>query len=155
MEVRFLDLRSLAAFPRKRLRDPESPDTPVAEEALFGSIDLELNDLILSLHREIHLTPILPSAVKSAPGLLSDSSLRFRLHLPVPAERTNAPAISPDRRTLEWEFLLRDHTTTPLIITAEAPLPLPWWIWFTVALLALLGTALLFLAARRLAVRRA
>ncbi|NNC87529.1 MAG: hypothetical protein HKN82_03595 [Akkermansiaceae bacterium] len=152
--ARFDDLQALVAFPQKRLRDPAAPDVPVREEALFGVMDLEINDLKLSLHREIDLAPILPAAVKGTPALLGDSKLVFRVHLPVPAAHTNAATVSPDGKLLEWSFLLRDHTAKPMILNAGAPLPLPWWIWFTLVLIIIVFLALLFLAARRMILMR-
>jgi len=148
-EGTFDSLENLVSFPQRRLRDPARPDVPVKSEALFGESTLDISPLSLTLHRSIDIAPVLPELVRKNPALLADSTVHYTVHLPVEAGQTNATTISPDRRRLEWRFRLRDHLDQPMELHAQAPLPLPWWIWFAGGLLAALVLVLLALAVRR------
>lgn len=150
----FDDLRMLCTFPQRQLRDPERPDEPVQAEALFGETDLRINPLGISFHRTVDLSPVLPENIKRAPGILGDSSFRYHLHLPVDARETNAHGRSDEGTTLTWSFVLKDHVSKPMILTARAPLPIPSWVWWTVAT-TLLGGALLVRRTLRRGPRRA
>lgn len=144
----FEDLRELAKFPQRHLRDSSEPGKTVPEEALFGKIQLRLNGLVLSLYREVDLAPILPEAAKNNPGLLGNSTFRYTFHLPVAATENDAHEVRNKGKTLTWSFLLREHTTEPMAIYAKARLPLPWWIWLSLVLLIVLFVLLLIWAAK-------
>jgi len=125
----FTDLRELAKFPQKHLRDPSKPNETASEEALFGEINLSLSGLLMSIDRKIDLAPILPESAKSNPAFLGSSTFQYTFHLPVVPTEHDAHEISADGKTLTWSFLLRDYTDKPMTIWAKAPLPLPWWLW--------------------------
>jgi hypothetical protein len=151
----FDDVRTLATFPRRRLRDPAAPDIPVKEEALFGQMNLEVRSLALSFDREVDLSTALPQSAIQNPGMLGESAFRYTVHLPASASRHNATSTSNNGRTLHWEFLLRKHTDAPMSILMKAPLPIPWWVWFTVFLLVLVFLLMLIWAAKyTIAMRR-
>ena len=125
----FDDLRNLCTFPQRQLRDPDNPHEPVQAEALFGKTILKIDALGIAVHREVDISSIFPKNIQRSPAILGDSAFRYTLHLPVPARSTNASDISSNRQQLEWKFLLKEHATTPMVLTAEAPLPLPIWLW--------------------------
>lgn len=145
----FDDLRNLCSFPQRQLRDPAKPDEPVDAEALFGETDLAIGPRGIAVHRTIDISGVLPRSFKVAPALLGDSSFRYILHLPVNAKATNAEEISGDGRTLTWTFLLKNHATEPMILTAEAPLPIPAWVWLAALAFLLALAALLSLLVKR------
>jgi hypothetical protein len=146
----FDDLRNLCTFPQRQLRDPAEPDKPVSAEALFGESTLKISPRGISVHRTIDISGVLPKNIRRAPGLLDDSTFRYILHLPVGAKESNATSSAAGARKLEWTFLLKDHATTPMILTAEAPLPLPSWLWPALAGILLILLALTALVLKRL-----
>lgn len=149
-EGTFTDLRKLCTFPQRRLRDPATPDRPAQAEVLFGETTLEINELSMTMARTIDLTKTLPREIN-----LRDSTFRYTVHLPVEVARTDAHTVSEDGRTLQWSFLLREHTDQPMRLYAQAPLPIPWWVWFSGTLLIIAFLAVLFLAVRRVILLRA
>ena len=144
----FDDIRTLAAFPKKHLRDPASPDTPGSEEALFGTMDLRVKGLTLIFDREIDLRTILPNSAKQNPGMLGESAFRYTVHLPANANRHNATSVEDEGRTLHWVFPLRKYANAPMSLIMKAPLPMPWWVWFTGFLIGLIFLLLLIWAAK-------
>lgn len=154
LDAAFDDVRTLAAFPKKHLRNPETPDQAGSDEALFGSMSLELSGLTMSFNRTIDLAPVLPEKVRSNPAFLGESAFRYMVHLPAAATTHNASQTTDRGRTLKWQFLLREHTNRPMQLTMKAPLPIPWWIWLAGGLLIALTVFLLVLAVRRVLVSR-
>lgn len=150
----FDDIRTLAAFPKKHLRSRDTPDQAGSEEALFGSMNLELKGLTLAFDRTVDLAPVLPDNIRQNPGFLGESAFRYSVHLPGSATRHNATSIDNDGRTLRWIFPLRNHTSRPMALTMKAPLPIPWWIWLAGGLLIALAVYLIVLAARRILISR-
>jgi hypothetical protein len=149
LDAAFDDVRTLAAFPKKHLRNPDTPDQPASEEALFGTMNLELNGLTMAFDRSIDLGPVLPDNVRQNPGFLGESAFRYVVHLPSAADTHNATGTADNGRTLKWKFLLREHASRPMVLTMKAPLPLPWWIWLVGGLLITLVVFLLVLTTRR------
>ena len=148
----FDDLRKLCTFPQRQLRDPDNPDQPVPAEALFGVTNLKITPFKISLQRTVDISGVLPKNFKRAPALLGKSNFHYILNLPVEARMSNASNLLETPRKLEWTFLLRDHATEPMILTAEGRLPVPRWLWFAaiallIALLAI--TSLAFRTRRR------
>lgn len=150
----FDDVRTLAAFPKKHLRNPATPDTPGSEEALFGTMNLEINGLTLEFNRTVNLAPVFPDNIRQNPGFLGESAFRYVVHLPAQATKHNATDTNNNGRTLRWNFLLRKHASSPMILTMKAPLPVPWWIWLSGALVIALVVFLLILATRRVMISR-
>jgi len=150
----FDDVRTLAAFPKKHLRSPDTPDQAGSEEALFGTMNLTLSGLTMSFDRTVDLGPVLPDNVRQNPGFLGESAFRYVVHLPAPATTHNATGTADNGRTLNWKFLLREHANRPMLLTMKAPLPLPWWIWLSGGLLVALVVFLAVLASRRVLISR-
>lgn len=143
------DLRKLCTFPQRQLRHPDDPDKPVKAEILFGVTDLTISAKEISLHRTIDISSIIPKRLQKNPKLLRDSQFHYVLNLPVSATETNAHVLPADRRRLEWVFLLRDHVTEPMVLTARGPLPIPWWVWLLAGLVLVLPAIVLIRFARR------
>lgn len=141
-EGTFDDLRKLCTFPQRQLRHPDDPEKPVKAEILFGITELTIAKEI-SFHRTIDISSILTKQLKKKPSLLRDSQFRYVLNLPVSATASNAHKLSSDRKRLEWTFLLRDHVTEPMILTARGPLPVPKYIWVLAGLVILVPAVLL------------
>ena len=152
----FDDLRKLATFPQRQLRDPAEPDKRVKAEVLFGETNLDISWRGISYDRQVDISWLLKSspaakAIVKVPALLGDSSFHYTLNLPAPARESNATTRSQDGHKLEWHFLLKDHAEKPMHLTAEGNLPLPGTLW----LLPLAVLVLLFLIQNRRARKRA
>ena len=146
----FDDLRKLATFPQRQLRDPAEPDKRVKAEVLFGTTHLDISWRGLSYERQVDISWLLKSspAAKSivrVPALLGNSSFRYTLNLPTSARESNSTTQSQDGHRLEWLFPLKNHVQEPMHLTAEGDLPLPGTLW----LIPLAVLVLLFLIQNR------
>ena len=146
----FDDLRKLATFPQRQLRDPAEPDKRVKAEVLFGTTHLDISWRGLSYERQVDISWLLKSspAAKSivrVPALLGNSSFRYTLNLPTSARESNSTTQSQDGHKLEWLFPLKNHVQEPMHLTAEGDLPLPGTLW----LIPLAVLVLLFLIQNR------
>ena len=146
----FDDLRKLATFPQRQLRDPAEPDKRVKAEVLFGTTHLDISWRGLSYERQGDISWLLKSspAAKSivrVPALLGNSSFRYTLNLPTSARESNSTTQSQDGHKLEWLFPLKNHVQEPMHLTAEGDLPLPGTLW----LIPLAVLVLLFLIQNR------
>ena len=146
----FDDLRKLATFPARQLRDPAEPDKRVKAEVLFGTTHLDISWRGLSYERQVDISWLLKSspAAKSivrVPALLGNSSFRYTLNLPTSARESNSTTQSQDGHKLEWLFPLKNHVQEPMHLTAEGDLPLPGTLW----LIPLAVLVLLFLIQNR------
>ncbi|MEC9055482.1 MAG: hypothetical protein VX633_09260, partial [Verrucomicrobiota bacterium] len=130
----FDDLRKLASFPQRQLRDPEKPDKRVRAEVLFGETKLETSWRRISYDRNVDISWLLKSSpaakpILKIPALLGNSFFRYTLNLPVPAGESNATSRSESEHKLEWSFLLKNHVEEPMHLTAAGDLPLPPSLW--------------------------
>ena len=146
----FDDLRKLAPFPQRQLRDPAEPDKRVKAEVLFGTTHLDISWRGLSYERQVDISWLLKSspAAKSivrVPALLGNSSFRYTLNLPTSARESNSTTQSQNGHKLEWLFPLKNHVQEPMHLTAEGDLPLPGTLW----LIPLAALVLLFLIQNR------
>jgi len=146
----FDDLRKLATFPQRQLRDPAEPDKRVKAEVLFGTTHLDISWRGLSYERQVDISWLLKSspAAKSivrVPALLGNSSFRYTLNLPTSARESNSTTQSQNGHKLEWLFPLKNHVQEPMHLTAEGDLPLPGTLW----LIPLAVLVLLFLIQNR------
>jgi hypothetical protein len=132
----FDDLRKLASFPQRQLRDPQKPDKRVKAEVLFGETDLKISQREISYDRKVDINWLLKSSpaakpILKIPALLGKSSFRYTLNLPVPARESNATSLSESGHQLAWTFLLKNHVEKPMHLTAAGDLPLPRSLWVT------------------------
>ncbi len=151
----FDDLRKLASFPQRQLRDPEKPDKRVKAEVLFGETNLKISRRGISYDRKVDISWLLKSSpaakpIVKIPALLGKSSFRYTLNLPVPARESNATSRSGNGHRLEWTFPLKKHVEEPMHLTAEGDLPLPGTIW----IILLTALVLLFFIQNRRAKKK-
>ncbi|MDP7307121.1 MAG: hypothetical protein QF405_05710 [Roseibacillus sp.] len=130
----FDDLRKLATFPERQLRDPAEPDKRVKAEVLFGETHLDISWRGISYDRKVDIGWLLKSSpaaksIMKVPALLGDSSFHYTLNLPTSTRQSNATTQSQDGHKLEWLFPLKDHVQEPMHLTAEGDLPLPGSLW--------------------------
>ena len=114
----------------------ESGVDPAQIDALAGSIDFKFEDLTPKLRRGVNLGGLFPSAVSKRPRMLGPSNFKYTIHLPARVKETNAHFISDDGRTISWTFLLKEHFDAPMEMVVSTELPVPWWAWAVLALLA-------------------
>lgn len=139
----FDDLNKLASFPRRQLRDASKPDKRVKAEVLFGEAEMSISEDAIIYDRKVDISWLLQStpAAKSIarmPALLGKSNLNFILNLPGAARESNASSQSEEGRRLEWNFLLKEHATEPMSMTAEATLPPSRSLWMVLVLIPVL-----------------
>ena len=138
LKADFDDARDFVGLPRKHLRDPAAPDTPSAEEAFFGVMNLKLSGLTLEFDRKVDLSPALPPLIRDNAVMLGNSAFRYTLHLPTKPFTHNANSTSNDGATLHWTFPLKKHANTPMLLQTSMPLPIPLWLWVLVGAIVLL-----------------
>ena len=101
--------------------------------AILGSIEIETQGLGAAVRREVDLKPLLDEYVGDrAPLLLSDAEFRYAVHLPRPAEESNAHGTGNEGRTLKWSYRLAELKGAPIVMTLKGSVPVPWWV-YTVA----------------------
>jgi len=113
-------------------------------EAIAGSMSLAMQGLNISFQREILLDGMFPERVIRNPQYLGSSNFRYQIHLPFPVKSSNAHAVTNDGKSLEWIFLLKEHTQEPMEMSLDTRIILPWWIWAIAIILILIGTWLIW-----------
>lgn len=139
--------RSGAAFDEEADMDADQLDLIVGDVA-FGFPALHP-----SFKRSVELGPVFPSMVRQNPAMLGSSNFKYVLHLPYEVQETNAHQLSPDRKTVTWDFKLKDNLDIPMVMSVKTAIPVPWWGWIILALL-LLTFLLIITALLRRGVRR-
>lgn len=110
--------------------------------AIVGRILVNREGLKVHLNREIHLSSLLDEYLgSSGASMLGDSAFRYTMYLPHAAESSNAHEVSNDGRTLTWSHQLADCRNTPINLSIVTHIPIPWWIY---ALLGVVATGLLW-----------
>jgi hypothetical protein len=149
----FDDFRELAHFGERYLRSPGAPAQATPEELLLGDIDIRLEGLVLTYHREVNLSTLFPENVRRNPGLLGASAFHYTLHMPVAPAEHDASETVDGGRTLKWKFRLREYTDRPMVSSARSVLPLPWWVWAAGVLLLAVALLVIVWAVRFSATR--
>jgi hypothetical protein len=104
--------------------------------AISGNVAFKIDGLTPSFRRSVSIDGLFPAMVKYRPGMLGPSNFKYTIHLPAKVKETNADTISADGRTLSWTFLLKDHFEQPMEMILSAGLPIPWWAWLALAIIA-------------------
>ncbi|MDB4460909.1 hypothetical protein N9118_07540 [Akkermansiaceae bacterium] len=117
---------------------------PAQSEAIVGSMSLAMQGLNISFQREILLDGMFPERAIKNPQYLGSSNFRYQIHLPFPVKSSNAHAVTNDGKSLEWIFLLKEHTQEPLEMSLNTRIALPWWIWAIAIILILIVTWLIW-----------
>ncbi|MDB4353750.1 hypothetical protein N9Z02_00435 [Akkermansiaceae bacterium] len=117
---------------------------PEQSEAMAGDITFEIEGFDAFFDREVNLSALFPEMVKRNPQLLGKSNFRYKINLPFPVESSNAHAVTNEGKSLEWIFLLKEHTQDPLSMSLKAKLSIPWWIWAIAGLLILIVAGLIW-----------
>ncbi|MFC7338464.1 hypothetical protein ACFQY0_14815 [Haloferula chungangensis] len=128
---------------------------PKAASSFAGEFDVEWEGLAIDFDRRIDLQRALGFA---ALAVSSDQrrkrSLQYIIHLPNRAAVHNATRTEDEGRTLIWEFSLGDALASPLEIDFLVHIPIPWWVYLILTLIAVLIIAILVKARRRSAFRQ-
>ncbi|MDA7880738.1 hypothetical protein N9A94_00350 [Akkermansiaceae bacterium] len=143
LEATFKDIMEFAEVAERDFIE-QTGANPDQIESIAGKIDFEMNFLSPKVQRRVSLEQLLPPNIKKFPGILGRSNFKYIFHLPFPLEDTNAHFVSEDRKMAQWTFLLKEHTQTPLIMTMETTIPVPWWLSMVIAILALIAIRVLY-----------
>ncbi|MEM9081172.1 MAG: hypothetical protein AAGC74_10825, partial [Verrucomicrobiota bacterium] len=112
----------------RSFRDPAHPTQPSLPEQAVGKIEINFDLPHYTFRRQLDYPRLLASQniPPATLNLLGQSSLTSTLHLPTPAQSTNADKISPSQKTLTWTFPLQQLARKPLSLSYRAPIPIPW-----------------------------
>ena len=103
--------------------------------AIIGRMIVSIEGLSVKLIREVQLEPLLDEYLgPNGASMLGDSAFRYTVHLPDAVVSSNAHEVLNEGRTLKWSHKLVDSSTSPIIMTLTAPIPIPWWVFVLVAL---------------------
>jgi len=135
--------RNESVFLEEAAADPEQMD------AITGKIDLGIEGLSPTFKRAVSLGPILPALLQRSPAMLGASTFKYTIHLPADVTETNAHEISSDKRTVTWNFLLKEYTHDPMVMSLKTKLPIPWWVMAILAAIVFLIAGLIWKRGRR------
>lgn len=121
---------------------------------LIGEFRFTRNSREVGLVRTISPGKALPGSRFMPASRFKDRSLTYIVHLPVPANRSNATRTENNASTLIWEYPLASTLRQPITTEFEVTVPIPrhWIVGASIAGLAL--TALAFSLLRSLFTRR-
>ena len=103
--------------------------------AIIGRMVVNIEGFSVKLIREVQLEPLLDEYLGSnGASMLGDSTFRYTVHLPDAVESSNAHEVLNEGRTFKWTHKLIDSSTSPIIMTLTAPIPIPWWVFVLAAL---------------------
>lgn len=128
-------------------------ELPSAAREVLGSIRFRQEGRRLEIEREIKLAQSFPGSRLLPASHSRGRFFRHRLHLPVPADETNANHRENAGRTLVWEIPLHDALRGPVRMRATLTAPVPWLSYGLVAFVVLLMIIILirlFMARRTL-----
>jgi hypothetical protein len=129
----------LAAF----AESPSADSLPSVVRQLTGTVDVSMRGRELSFIREVTPARALP-VVSLLPAPQLDWQLVTIIHLPAPANESNATRTENGGRTLVWETPLATAVRSPLVMSFKMDVPIPWTLVLGVGLpLCLAGGILL------------
>ena len=125
-----------------------------ALDPLIGQFDVRQQGLTVDFTRTVFPAKALPGSFFLPAAQLDGRHLVYILHLPVPAQESNATRTEENGRTLIWDQPFKGGAVEQLPLRFKANLPLPWGLIAggTAGLAGVLGLAVL--AFRRLRRRR-
>lgn len=113
-----------------------SGDLPSAAKSIAGKFDVKARGLEIDFTRNIDLGEALGlSALVIGGNDRRNRRLTYIIHLPKPAEESNATRIENGGRTLVWEATLGQALAAPVVTHFRAPIPLPWQAWAAVGVI--------------------
>lgn len=138
LEATFQDARELLVITSRNeeLFVRETGCDPEKIAGIAGSIQFELKGLTPTFSRTISPSEIFPPMMSRRPKMLGPSTFKYIIHLPAEVLETNAHEITSDRKTVSWSFRLSEHFETPMMMSFTTKLPIPWWGWAILSLLA-------------------
>ncbi|MGJ8655390.1 MAG: hypothetical protein ACSHX6_02985 [Akkermansiaceae bacterium] len=108
-------------------------------KAIIGEISIGVEGTNIIFNRAIVLGELLENGLPTLnPLLLGNYQFRYSLTSPRAAAHHNATTTSNNGKTLTWVMPLKHHVSTPFIMQATLPIPIPWWVWLLVGLAILL-----------------
>ncbi len=114
--------------------------------AIAGDILFKMDGLTPTFSRSINIGELAPTVV----AFLGSSRFNYTFHLPAAVKETNAHETLNGGKTVKWSFLLREHASDPMVMDFRMSLPIPWWAWVIIGVLALLILLVMVKIARRI-----
>ncbi len=109
-------------------KSPAIEKLPAAATGLTGVINVDMHGRTVDLSRTINAGRALPGSTFMPASQFDGRSLEYIVHLPRPAEESNASRIENAGKTLIWNFPLSQVIQGPVTIRFKASVPIPRWI---------------------------
>lgn len=102
---------------------------PSAASHLAGEITADLHGRSLVFSRKISAAKALPGAAFLPASQLDGHRMVYIMHLPAPAEESNATRTEDTGRTLVWDIPVSQAVRAPLVTRFKMAIPIPWaWV---------------------------
>ena len=113
----------------KNLASPEKAGTlPPSFKYFAGTIDIQRSGRTFEISRTVDPGKALPGARFIPKSQLVGRQLSYIIHLPIPAEESNATRTEDSNRTLIWEVPLAKGLSAPIATRFKAVIPIPGWL---------------------------
>ena len=119
-------------------------------DTIIGNVGVKLQGLQTHIQRDVNLAPLLEE--KFGEGALSGlgaAEFKYALHLPVPAQSTNAHEVENNGKTLKWTYRLSEMKEKPIQLLVTSRVPIPWWIYAAGGAVIFLIILMIFIVLRR------
>ena len=119
-------------------------------DAIIGKVGVKLQGLQTHIQRDVNLMPLLKERFgEGALSGLGAAEFKYALHLPVPAQSTNAHEVENNGKTLKWTYRLSEMKEKPIQLLVTSRVPIPWWIYAAGGAVILLIILMIFIVLRR------
>jgi len=139
VEAQFDSIKDFAnLFERKPPLEGEAKagDLPEPLRNLLGDFDIKRQGLAIHFDRSITPSKLFGQGLLApTANQLKGHNLQYIMHLPTLPTVHNAHQVSNEGKTLVWNFALQDAMKQPIKTNFRTPIPLPWWIWPTLAVI--------------------
>ena len=129
----------------------ESSKSAQILDALLGELAFSREGMNAHVVREVDLAPLLDKYLGDrGPAMLGDSEFRYAVHFPQAVKSSNAHEVSNEGKTLKWRYRLSECKDKPMKLSMVTPIPLPWWVYVVLGLVALLILCVAWLVLKKL-----
>lgn len=104
-------------------------ELPSAASHLAGEITADMQGRSIAFSRKISASKALPGAAFLPDSQLEGHRMVYIMHLPAPADETNATRTEDSGRSLIWEIPVSQAVRAPFVTRFKMAIPIPWaWV---------------------------
>lgn len=122
---------------------------PSSASHLAGKVKVALHGRFVDFSRTLSPGAALPGSGFMPASQFENRRLTYIIHLPTAATQSNATQITDSGRTLTWDFPLAEAIQQPITTQFTAPIPIPRWLFPSLAALLLLALCFIVRKIRR------